>query len=247
MKDLNWPYKGLSDNLQPIASGHLIVVGGLYMSGKTTLLLNLAYKFALEGGRVAFFSNSERSKSLQIKLLRRIFESQLKPIDTRILPTDELDELNRSLYEFKQLTLDIVDLKERSVERAIDVATELHHSRGIEVFVIDDLYLLSGKRKACRLLKKVGMNLGIVFILATKLKVSAFRNAGKMLRIEDFEGNGSYLAEADTIMMLHCPPDDWSSSYGIDKVEVTISRAGGVDVDSTEVLQFDWSKAIVND
>ncbi|PZC51367.1 hypothetical protein LH53_11650 [Mesotoga sp. TolDC] len=217
------------------------------MSGKTTLLLNLAYKFALEGGRVAFFSNSERSKSLQIKLLRRIFESQLKLIDTRILPTDELDELNRSLYELNQLTLDIVDLKERSVERAIDVATELHHSRGIEIFVIDDLYLLSGKRKACRLLKKVGMNLGIVFILATKLKVSAFRNAGKILRIEDFEGNGSYLAEADTIMMLHCPPDDWSSSYGIDKVEVTISRAGGVDVDLAEVLQFDWSKATVND
>jgi len=47
--------------------------------------------------------------------------------------------------------------------------------------------------------------------------------------------------------MLHCPPDDWSSSYGIDKVEVTISRAGGVDVDLTEVLQFDWSKAVVND
>ncbi|WP_367357573.1 DnaB-like helicase C-terminal domain-containing protein, partial [Mesotoga sp.] len=76
MKDLNWPYKGLSNHLQPIASGHLAVVGGLYMSGKTTLLLNLAYKFALEGGRVAFFSCSEPSKNLQTRLLRRVFESQ---------------------------------------------------------------------------------------------------------------------------------------------------------------------------
>jgi len=247
MKNLNWPYRGLSNYLQPITSGHLVVVGGLHMSGKTTFLLNLAYKFALEGGRVAFFSCSEPSKNLQTRLLRRVFESQLKLEDTKDLPTDELDELNRSLYELKQLTLDIVDLKERNIERTIEVAAELHHSRGIEIFFIDDLYLLSGKRKACGLLKKVGINLGIVFILATKLKVSAFRNAGKILRIEDFEGSGSYLAEADTIMMLRCPPDDWSSSYGIDKVEVTISRAGGVDVDSTEVLQFDWSKDVVRD
>jgi len=244
MKDLNWPYKGLSDNLQSIASGHLIVVGGLYMSGKTTLLLNLAYKFALEGGRVAFFSGREPSKNLQTRLLRRVFESQLKLEDTKDLPTDEL---NRSLCELKQLTLDIVDLKERSVERAIDVATELYHSRGIEIFIIDDLYLLSGKRKACGLLKQVGMTLGIAFIVATKLKHSAYRNAGRIPRIKDFEGNGSHFAEADTIMILHCPSDDWSGSYGIDKVEITLSRAGGVDVDFTEVLQFDWSKAVVND
>ncbi|WP_292588900.1 MULTISPECIES: DnaB-like helicase C-terminal domain-containing protein [unclassified Mesotoga] len=247
MKNLNWPYRGLSNYLQPITSGHLVVVGGLHMSGKTTFLLNLAYKFALEGGRVAFFSCSEPSKNLQTRLLQRVFESQLKLEDTKDLPTDELDELNRSLYELKQLTLDIVDLKERSIERTIEVAAELHHSRGIEIFIIDDLYLLSGKRKACGLLKQVGKTLGIAFILATKLKRSAYRNAGKMPRIEDFEGNGSYLAEADTIMLLHCPSDHCSSSNGIDEVKITLSRAGGVDVDFREVFQFDWSKAVVND
>ena len=247
MKNLNWPYRGLSNYLQPITSGHLMVVGGLHMSGKTTFLLNLAYKFALEGGRVAFFSCSEPSKNLQTRLLRRVFESQLKLEDTKDLPTDELDELNRSLYELKQLTLDIVDLKERNIERTIEVAAELHHSRGIEIFIIDDLYLMSGKRKACGLLKQVGMTLGIVFIVATKLKHSAYRNAGKIPRIKDFEGNGSHFAEADTIMILHCPSEHRSSSNGIDKVEITLSRAGGVDVDFTEVLQFDWSKAVVND
>ncbi|HDP78866.1 MAG TPA: hypothetical protein ENN47_11970 [Mesotoga infera] len=247
MKDLNWPYRGLSNHLQPIASGHLVVVGGLYMSGKTTLLLNLAYKFALEGGHVAFFSCSEPSKNLQTRLLRRVFESQLKLEDTKDLPTDELDELNRSLYEMKQLTLDIVGLKERSIERTIEVANELNHSRGIEIFIIDDLYLLSGKRKACGLLKQVGMTLGVSFIVATKLKHSAYRNAGKIPRIKDFEGNGSHFAEADSIMILHCPSDHWSSSNGIDEVKITLSRAGGVDVDLTEVLQFDWSKSVVND
>lgn len=217
------------------------------MSGKTTLLLNLAYKFALEGGRVAFFSNSEPSKSLQIKLLRRVFESQLKLKDTKDQPTNELDELNRSLYELKQLNLDIVDLKQRDIERTIDVANELYHSRRIEIFIIDDLYLLSGKRKACGLLKQVGIFLGVAFIVATKLKHSAYRNTEKIPRIKDFEGNGSYFAEADTIMMLHYPSDNWSGSNGIDKVEITLSRAGGVDVDFTDVLQFDWSKAVVRD
>ncbi len=56
MTEYRWPIKKLNDVLQPMRETDLVVIGSRPSQGKTTLMLNMAYRFARDGIKTAYIT-----------------------------------------------------------------------------------------------------------------------------------------------------------------------------------------------
>ncbi|WP_367362408.1 DnaB-like helicase C-terminal domain-containing protein [Mesotoga sp.] len=189
MTEYRWPIKELNDVLMPIRETDLVVIGSRPSQGKTTLMLNMAYRFARDGIKTAYVT-LERSTA---QLKERFVSSHFR----------DYEDAERLREELNRIPLFFFDLRDWAID---EVAYEIEEEKGslnFDVCFVDYLQLISEREGEIDWFKELSLLLEIPIILGSQMKRTVLDNPGKVPQQKDFHDAEEINACADTIIMLH--------------------------------------------
>jgi replicative DNA helicase len=230
MSEYKWPIDKLNDILQPMRETDLIVIGSRPSQGKTTLMLNMAYRFARDGIKTAYIT-LERS-SLELK--ERFVSSHFR----------DYDDAERLRKELNQIPLFFFDLRDWEIDEVAYEIEEEKESLNFDVCFVDYLQLICEREGEVDWFKELSLLLEIPIILGSQMKRTVLDNPGNLPQEKDFRDGEEITACADTIIMLH-HKRSYDDNAPKEELRVIVSRDRRKPVNRETVLHFDWEKAIL--
>jgi len=230
MSEYRWPIEKLNDILQPMRETDLIVIGSRPSQGKTTLILNMAYRFARDGIRTAY-ATLERST---LELKERFVSSHFR----------DYDDAKNLRRELDQIPLFFFDLRDWAIDEVAYEIEEEKESLNFDVCFVDYLQLICEREGEIDWFKELALLLEIPIILGSQMKRTVLDNPGNVPQEKDFHDFEEINACADTIIMLH-HERSYDDNAPKEKLQVIVSRERGKPVNRETVLHFDWERAML--
>jgi len=230
MSEYRWPIDKLNDILQPMRETDLIVIGSRPSQGKTTLMLNMAYRFARDGIRTAY-----------ITLERSTLELKERFVSSHFRDYDDAENLRRDLNE---IPLFFFDLRDWAIDEVAYEIEEEKESLNFDVCFVDYLQLICEREGEVDWFKELALLLEIPIVLGSQMKRTVLDNPGNVPQEKDFHDFEEINACADTIIMLH-HESSYDDNAPKEKLQVIVSRDRGNPVNCETVLHFDWERAML--
>jgi len=189
MSEYRWPIEKLNDILQPMRETDLIVIGSRPSQGKTTLMLNMAYRFARDGIRTAYIILDRSTLELKERFISRHFR--------------DYDDAERLKKELNQIPLFFFDLRDWAIDEVAYEIEKEKSSFNFDVCFVDYLQLICEREGEVDWFKELSLLLEIPIILGSQMKRTVLDNPGNVPQEKDFHDFEEINACADTIIMLH--------------------------------------------
>ena len=230
MTEYRWPIDKLNDILQPMRETDLVVIGSRPSQGKTTLMLNMAYRFARDGIRTAYVT-LERSTA---QLKERFVSSHFR----------DYEDAERLREELNRIPLFFFDLRDWAIDEVAYEIEEEKSSLNFDVCFVDYLQLICEREGEIDWFKELSLLLEIPIILGSQMKRTVLDNPFKVPQQKDFHDAEEINACADTIIMLH-HERFYDDNAPKEELRVIVSRDRGEAVNRETVLHFDWERAML--
>lgn len=242
--------KTIDSVLEGFERGHLNVIGARPGQGKTTFMLNLIN--SMKGVPIVVFSLEMTIKELVTKLL--FIDAE---VNYTLYKKGELNYLNLLNIEAAEhrLKQEKIYLDDLSALRPIDIRLKLKRLKstmGVDVVFIDYLQLLQPDQNnhennqvkvasISRELKRIAKELDVAIVaLAQVNRGPEMNQTVSVPKISDLRESGAIEADADTIMLLHCPSYyNPSNLPGILQVNIGKNRFG-----QTKQVSLYWNKPL---
>ena len=235
-------YSDLDDALGGIHHSQLLLIGGRPGSGKTSLLNSMALNILRRNIPIYYFSlevDSTRLARCLLSMMTRIEEQHLSRVVRReyTLHPDDSETVEAHVGELQGLPLWIDDNPRRSVGELAPLSRMAVQRHGAQIIFLDYLQCVDGDGREQR--EKVGsigrelkriareLNVGMV---ATCQLTRANEREGRQPRMSDLRESGELEQDADTIVLLHTPPDEEQG----ESAERAQSRGNSFDWDETQ-------------
>ena len=225
-------FPGLDDELVGLGRREVVVVAGFTSSGKTTFLEQLADHWLDEGETVAYVSTEMGHHQLTDRQFSRLMGVDQRQLRTGRYDAAKLDRaVERLTGEGGEWAQRLVWLFPRStevteVEREVMTTYRVHP---FSVLVIDHLHDLTARAArgnlrvqavlAAELAKRLARQLDVPVVAAAQVSREGVRD-GSRPRLWHLLESSRFEQLADTILMLHRPPD------GLLEVELAKVRQG---------------------
>ena len=230
MSEYRWPIEKLNDILQPMRETDLIVIGSRPSQGKTTLILNMAYRFARDGIRTAYATLERSTLDLKERFISRHFR--------------DYNDAERLRKELNQISLFFFDLRDWAIDEVAYEIEEEKESLNFDVCFVDYLQLICEREGEVDWFKELALLLEIPIILGSQMKRTVLDNPGNVPQEKDFHDGEEITACADTIIMLH-HERSYDDNAPKEELRVIVSRDRGKPVNRETVLHFDWERAML--
>lgn len=203
----------LDEILGKMAGDSLILIGGGYTRGKTTLALNIANRAAQQGTSVMFFSLEQSASQLASRIIEiEAFDSQ-KLLNGKIDPR-EWEQIAERMKTLSNLPLWVDDTPALAMQdiraKALEQLSHIEPGKGL--IIIDYLQLIQPVNAAehhharlaevSRGLKLLARELNTPVIVTLQLPQSIERRANKRPQLTDLRELGSLEQDPDVVLFV---------------------------------------------
>ncbi|MCL4505848.1 MAG: AAA family ATPase [Chloroflexi bacterium] len=201
--------------------GQIIATAGPTGSGKTTLMLNFAYRAAQKGKRVAFFSLEMSEVEIMRKFTELASGVNLSHQNVHRLTEDERARVAKAAATITELPLTILYMPGATVNRLATESQRLKFIGGLDMIIVDYLQIMttestrSSTRAAelgviTRRLKQIAGELGVSIFIGSQLNRESIGYDGKPLvpQLHHLKESGSIEQDSDLVIMLMVLEDE---------------------------------------
>jgi replicative DNA helicase len=183
------------------------IIAGRPSMGKTAVLINMAYRMAMQGLSVAFFSLESTKEELLVRLMNLVLNKNI-----RELIETKPGILKQGLQKLQQLPIYIDDHGNLDIVTLRSRIYQLQHTRKIDVVIIDYLQLMTTKNydvrerevsELSRQLKIIAKDFKLVVLSAAQLNRSVDARTNKEPMLSDLRESGSIEQDADIVMFVY--------------------------------------------
>jgi replicative DNA helicase len=202
--------------------GELTVVAARPGVGKTTLGLNMAYRVALHGQKVLFFSFEQSAADLAVKMLSMASGVPQDRVRHGKLSSEHLDAFHAAAEQLGALPLILSSDFTTTISRLCSLARWQVRRAGVRVVVVDYLGLIGvdqtdARRQRyeqvqnmTRRLKVLSGELDVPVVVLAQLNREIERRNDPKPRLSDLRESGSLEQDGDVVMLLWHQDDDTS-------------------------------------
>ena len=203
----------MTSGLQP---GNLVIFASRPSMGKTTLVLNMAQKIALEQNRtVAIFSLETPAQDIALRMLSAMSCVDFGKLRIGRFSEETWDPLAKSVAQLSQAPLLINDNRTLNIQSLCAEARRLKGEHDdLALIIVDYLQLLRGSGRyeghreqeiseVSRLLKILAWELNIPVIACAQLSREVERRPNKLPQLSDLRESGAIEQDADIVTFLY--------------------------------------------
>ncbi len=204
--------RDLDDLLGGLQPSDLVILAARPSAGKTSLALTIAHNAALLGSSVGIFS-LEMSRE---QLVQRLIAMETR-IDSHRLREGRLDDdefrlVAEAMGRLAEMPIYIDDTPGLAVSELRSKARRLHAEAEVELYVIDYLQLMQGKRTENRVqeisditrsLKGLARELNVPVLTLSQLSRSVEHRTPHVPVLADLRESGSIEQDADVVMFIY--------------------------------------------
>ncbi len=206
-------YVDLDATTGGLAPGELVIFGGRPSTGKTTLALNIAGRFALDHGRsVLVYSLEMSAKALMGNLLSARSRIPAKRIRQGRLNGDEWSRVAEEATRISDAKIEI-DTRDTTASRIRTRARRLQSRDRLDLIVVDYLQLLTNDREwknrkdlevaeQTRTLKRIAMELEVPVLLLSQLNRDVDKRPKGKPQLSDLRDSGAIEQDADKVLFI---------------------------------------------
>lgn len=221
------------------------VIGARPGGSKSMTAINIATHAAVESHRqVLIFSKEMPSVDVMGRIVASRAEVSLSEISGRKLSDDSKERIRK--WERQVGTLPLrVNARPCSLAQIKNQARAQHQRIGLDVLVVDYLQLVradSGRNReqevaqVSRELKALAMELDCVVVLPAQLNRGSVTRSDPKPTMSDLRESGSIEQDADVVILLHRPLDEYGSPIRRIHLLVDKNRHG-----PTGTVELDWN------
>lgn len=198
-------FSGIDKVIGGFRKSELIIIGGRPGSGKTTLALNMAYKMAAKGKKVAYFSLEMAQPELMDKLVKQAIELDAyneSNIDQVVTTKRYIDGLKLKIYDNPRLKIN-------------DIYSICKFEKDLDCVFIDHLAILQSERKysgqyeritdLSGRLKVMAKELNLPIVVLAQLNRQLENRELKAPTLADLRDSGSIEQDADLVCFVYRP------------------------------------------
>ncbi len=197
----------------PLWGGEEIVVAGRPGMGKTSFMLELAFRFGEKGIKTGFISLEMDSEQLMRRMCQRFVDVNLR----NYLPhLNDYPEQKRKFLDgmasLKNLPIFFDDNASQSLGGLLMTIEKMSKIEGVKVFFVDYLQLVGPPKKASRndevaaisrALKLLALRNHVSIIVASQLSRNVERQENKKPHLADLRDSGAIEQDADVVAFLY--------------------------------------------
>lgn len=260
-------FKGLDEKLSGLQNSDLIILAARPSVGKTSLMLDIARKTAIEHGKaVGIFSLEMGAQQLADRMLAAEARVDLWKLRTGRLREEDFEHLGNAMNKLSQAPIYIDDQPGQNILKMRSVARRLKSQKNLDLIVVDYLQLMVPSRtrasdslvqqvtEISRSLKHLARELNVPVLALSQLSRDVEKRGGKP-RLSDLRDSGSIEQDADVVCFIH--RDDKARGEQSDRpniAEILIEKhrngpTGKVELyfDETRASYMDMEKGNVED
>lgn len=225
---LNTPWPDLNAYIQGLQPGRVYVVAARPAVGKSLIGQALSIWFSEHHHTGVYFASLEMTRN---ELGRRVLAARTgisqQKIATNSLTDDEWGLISKAFAWTGRLRIDINEEPAQSVNAIRARARDLIRAGGLGLIVIDYLQLVEPfDRRAprelqvseiSRALKRMAKELNVPIVALAQLNRSGSYRQDPTPVMTDIRESGAIEADADVIILLHRPDNDWRLQLIIEK------------------------------
>lgn len=219
----------LDDMLGGLIPENTYIIAGRPGTGKTALMVSVAYNVAMAGGRLAFFS-LEMSR---VQIMQRFYAIDsgvnLNRIVTGKMTGDEWRRLRESRDKMKNLNIVINAWSGNSADDISRISKRVDAQEKIDLLVVDYVQLIENRKTAknifreqevaaiSRALKHLCSELKIPALIGAQLNRNSEARADKRPSKADLRESGALEQDAYGVLLLHRADDSEQTEIIVDK------------------------------
>lgn len=213
----------LDDALGEIEDNNLLIVAGDMTSGKTALMLTLAYNAAvINRVPTLYFTTRSNKEDIGRILLCSISQTNIDLFKKGFVKKDDWHKLVKNASQLIDAPLFFDDNLKVSVDEIREQVSRLKRSIQIGLIIVDEInYLIYKKAKIGKKLRILSRDLKLPIVATVYLENPKRRPSIPMLM--DLDPMGDLKKEADTIIFSH-RPQRVSSGLSKNTIEVIIAK-----------------------
>lgn len=194
-----------------LCSGDLWFVAGRPGSGKTSCMLNMAYRMATSGVKILIFSLEMKTQQLVERMISMCTGIPIINLRTGLLTAKQLDQIKSSIVSLKELPIYIDSNYYATVGYYESTLRKYHKQFGIDVSFMDNINLMSERStdatnelgRISRIGKILANDLGITNIILAQLNRNVELRDDKRPRLSDLRQSGNLEEDADVVIGLY--------------------------------------------
>jgi replicative DNA helicase len=206
------------EDLDKITSGFqksdLIIVAARPSMGKTSFVLNVAQRAAIDHGlTVAVFSIEMSAMQIVMRMLCAEGRVDATRLRSGFLSSDNWTDLTRAAGSISEAPLYIDDSANLTVTELKAKARRLKSEHGLDLVIVDYLQLMQGRRDAerrdlevgeiSRALKGLAKELNVPVIAVSQLRRAVEDRPSKKPQLSDLRESGALEQDADVILFIY--------------------------------------------
>lgn len=235
-------YRRLDDLLGGMEPGTVTIVAGRPSHGKTGFVFGTAMHVAGKLGKKALMVSLEMSNEQMVHralAMRTGFDS--RKLRARSFGAIEREIVSEAAEEIHAWPVEFSASWGAEITRVLNQIRSYHAARGIDVLIIDGLWLLEwsgakGNRvqevgKISRLLKLLAMDLNIPILLCHQLNRAMMARPDRTPMLNDLRESGDVEQDADVVIFVHRPglvDDSGKTAKDFGQIIVAKNRQGPV-------------------
>ena len=228
-----------------IRAGETWAIGGRTGDGKTSLALQIAAANCRRGVAVGYFS-IEMSKD---ELLQRLWSHEGRiPFqyirNPRCASSDIRSQVRRAMTSVRKWPLSVAEDGSLSLQKLLAKARLLIRQEKLGLLVVDYVQLISANApnereritKISGQIRALAKDTGVPILAVSQLNRPKDRNQNERPNKFSMKESGSLENDANTILLIYRPMDDFGRPTGDDEIVIAKQRHGPV---SNETVTFD--------
>ncbi len=247
-------FRSLDNKLSGFQKSDLIILAARPSVGKTSLILDIARKVAVNHKMpVCIFSLEMSSQQLVDRMLAADSKVDGWKLRTGNLGSDgrEFDLIRDSLDKLSKAPIFIDDQPANNILKMRSIARKLKRQHGLELVVVDYLQLMAPTQtkasdnmvqqvtEISRSLKHLARELDVPVIALSQLSRAVESRGGKP-RLSDLRDSGSIEQDADVVMFIHREKDEDGLPSNLTEILIEKHRNGPT---GRVTLNFDDKRA----
>ncbi len=206
------------DDLDKLTSGFqksdLIIVAARPSMGKTSFVLNVAQRAAIDYGlTVAVFSIEMSAMQIIMRMLCAEGRVDATRLRSGFLSSDNWTDLTRAAGSISEAPIYIDDSANLTVTELKAKARRLKSEHGLDLVIVDYLQLMQGRRDAerrdlevgeiSRALKGLAKEMNVPVIAVSQLRRAVEDRPSKKPQLSDLRESGALEQDADVILFIY--------------------------------------------
>ncbi|MBA7619612.1 Replicative DNA helicase [subsurface metagenome] len=207
-------FSKLDELLGGFQRSDLVIVAGRPSMGKTSFILSIVTKAAVEQGAcVALFSLEMAREPLVLRMLSNKSGVDSRRLRLGLQSEDEEKRIMDATGILSEAPIYIDDSPQLRVVEMRAKARRLHFERGINLIIVDYLQLMQGEARTesevekinyiSRSLKALARDLNIPVIAVSQMSRAAEWRASHRPQLFDLRGSGSIEQDADQVLFIY--------------------------------------------